>query len=60
MRAFTHFNPRTLDEAVLILRRYGGKAEVIAGGTDLLGRMKDEILPEYRETIINLKTVPGT
>jgi xanthine dehydrogenase YagS FAD-binding subunit len=59
MRAFAHFNPRTLDEAVVILRRYEGRAEVIAGGTDLLGKMKDEILPKYPGAIINLKTIPG-
>jgi xanthine dehydrogenase YagS FAD-binding subunit len=59
MRTFAHFNPRTLDEAVSILRRYGDRAQVIAGGTDLLGKMKDEILPKYPEALINLKTIPG-
>lgn len=59
MRAFAHFNARTMDEAVSILRRYGDRAQVIAGGTDLLGKMKDEILPKYPEAIINLKTIPG-
>jgi xanthine dehydrogenase YagS FAD-binding subunit len=32
---------------------------VIAGGTDLLGTLKDEVLPEYPETIINLKSIAG-
>lgn len=59
MRAFAHFNARSLDEAVSLLRRYGDRAQVIAGGTDLLGKMKDEILPKYPEAIINLKTIPG-
>jgi xanthine dehydrogenase YagS FAD-binding subunit len=59
MRAFAHFNARTMDEAVSILRRYRDRAQVIAGGTDLLGKMKDEILPKYPEAIINLKTIPG-
>jgi len=59
MRAFAHFNARTLDEAVSILKRYGGNAQVIAGGTDLLGKMKDEILPKYPAAIVNLKTIPG-
>ena len=59
MRAFAHFNARTLDEAVSILRRYGDRAQVIAGGTDLLGKMKDEILPKYPGAIVNLKTIPG-
>jgi xanthine dehydrogenase YagS FAD-binding subunit len=32
---------------------------VIAGGTDLLGKLKDRILPRYPEAIVNLKTIPG-
>ncbi len=59
MRKFVHLNARTIDEAISVLQRYGAKASVIAGGTDLLGKMKDEILPMYPEAIINLKTIPG-
>jgi len=59
MKTFTHFNASTIDEAVSLLRRYQGKANVIAGGTDILGKMKDRILPEYPEALINLKTIPG-
>ncbi|HMK75566.1 MAG TPA: FAD binding domain-containing protein [Thermodesulfobacteriota bacterium] len=59
MRKFVHLNARTIDEAVSALQRYGAKASVIAGGTDLLGKMKDEILPTYPEAIINLKSIPG-
>ncbi|MBW1667288.1 MAG: FAD binding domain-containing protein [Deltaproteobacteria bacterium] len=59
MKRFAHLNARTLDEAVLYLRRYGGRAKIIAGGTDVLGRMKDEIVPTYPEALINIKTIPG-
>ena len=59
MRRFTHINARTIDEAVSTLRRYGNRAHIIAGGTDLLGKMKDEILPRYPEAVINIKTIPG-
>jgi len=59
MRKFTHINASNIDEAVSWLRRYGLKANVIAGGTDLLGKLKDEILPRYPEAIINIKTIPG-
>ena len=59
MRKFTHFNAPTVEEAVSILRRYGRKASVIAGGTDLLGKMKDEILPLYPEAIVNIKDIAG-
>ena len=59
MKTFSHFNAFTTDEAVSHLRRYGNKAQLIAGGTDLLGKMKDRILPKYPEALINLKTIPG-
>ena len=59
MRTFAHFNARTVDEAVSILKRYGDRAQVIAGGTDLLGKMKDEILPGYPEALVNLKSIAG-
>jgi len=58
MRKFAHFNARTLEEAVSLLKRFGDRAQVIAGGTDLLGKMKDEILPRYPEALVNLKSIP--
>ena len=59
MRKFKHINARTGEEATDALMRYGDKACIIAGGTDLLGKMKDEILPSYPEALINIKTIPG-
>ena len=59
MKRFEHFNASTIEEAVSILRRYKGKANLIAGGTDLLGKMKDRILPVYPEALINVKTIPS-
>jgi len=59
MKTFAHFNASTIEEADSLLRRYQGKANLIAGGTDLLGKMKDRILPSYPEALVNLKTIPG-
>lgn len=59
MKDFVHFNAYTVDEAAALLNRYGGNAGIIAGGTDLLGKMKDHILPTYPEALINIKTIPG-
>jgi len=59
MKSFTHFDAHSIGEAVSLLDRYNGKAAVIAGGTDLLGKMKDRALPEYPEALINIKTIPG-
>ncbi len=60
MKAFNHTNAKSLAEARTALA--GGKAEIIAGGTDLMGRLKDNILPDnlYPATLINIKTIaPG-
>lgn len=57
MKRFKHINATTIDEAALALG--GGKAKVIAGGTDLLSTMKNEILSTYPEVIVNLKTIPS-
>jgi xanthine dehydrogenase YagS FAD-binding subunit len=59
MEKFAHFNATSVDEAVSILRRYGGHAHLIAGGTDIVGKMKDQILPAYPEALVNLKTIPN-
>src|SRR4030043_2301148 len=57
MQSFNHINVETVSEAVKLLKRHTGKAKLIAGGTDLLGVLKDRILPDYPEAIINLKTL---
>ncbi len=59
MKKFAHINATTVGEAVHALARYGGKASPMAGGTDLLGKMKDVILPDYPEAVVNLKTIDG-
>jgi xanthine dehydrogenase YagS FAD-binding subunit len=57
MRTFTHIDAKTLNEATSALTQYSGKAQVIAGGTDLLGTMKFFQLPDYPQAVINLKTI---
>jgi xanthine dehydrogenase YagS FAD-binding subunit len=59
VKPFQHFNTYTVDEAAAIKGRYGRRANIIAGGTDLLGKMKDMVLPFYPEALINIKTIPG-
>lgn len=57
----SHVDAETVEDAVAWLGRYGGRARPLAGGTDLLGLMKDGIsgprmpLPEV---LVNIKTVP--
>jgi CO/xanthine dehydrogenase FAD-binding subunit len=44
MRAFEYASPTTKEQAVELLGRNFRKAEILAGGTDLLSLMKDEIV----------------
>ncbi len=57
MKAFAHVDARSLDEAVVALCTPG--ARIIAGGTDILGAMKDNILAAHPATLVNVKTIPG-
>jgi NADPH-dependent glutamate synthase beta subunit-like oxidoreductase/CO/xanthine dehydrogenase FAD-binding subunit len=59
LQEFKHINARTIDEAVSVLQQYGKKAWIMAGGTDLIGTLRFEVLKDYPEVVINLKTVPG-
>ena len=58
MKKFWHINAYSIGEAVSALQHYRGQARIMAGGTDLLGRMKDMIGPDYPEALINIKTIP--
>ena len=54
---FEYLAPETIDEAVLLLSRHGKKAKPIAGGTDILLKMKRrEQAPRY---LVGLKNIPG-
>ncbi len=57
MKAFTHVNATSVEEAIQLLAKYNGKAKLNAGGTDLLGVLKERILLDYPELIINIKTI---
>jgi NADPH-dependent glutamate synthase beta subunit-like oxidoreductase len=61
MKRFKHITAQTVEEAAAVLAEYGKSARVIAGGTDLLGELKDGILREadYPEVLVNIKEIPG-
>ena len=55
IRDFEYFEPATIDEAISLLVRYGNKAKVLAGGTDLLVTMKQLVVnPSCLVNIIEL------
>lgn len=57
MKNFTYKNPASVEEAVSFLMEPGTVA--MGGGTDLLGVLKDGLLPEYPGQVVNLKNIPG-
>ena len=56
MKQFTFYNPTTLADAVGLLGDAPEQAQVLAGGMDLLSRLKKRIDTPAR--IVNLKSIP--
>ena len=59
LRSFKHLEATSLDQAVAISGVQGERTVVMAGGTDLLGALKDNIYPKYPESVVDLKTIPN-
>jgi len=57
MRRFEYHEPRTLQDAVALLGRFNGKASVLAGGTDLLVEIKEQLRRPLH--VVNIKKIPG-
>lgn len=54
---FEYLKPCTIEEACSLLAQHNGKAKILAGGTDLLVKMKERKLkPQY---LIGLKGIPA-
>lgn len=60
MGAFAYVAPATVDEAVAVLKEStdGGRAQVLAGGTDLMVQMRG--LDTAPRTIVDIKKLPET
>ena len=55
MRAFEYTSPATPEQAVSLLGATWGNAEILAGGTDLLALMKDDVV--YPKRLVNIKEI---
>ena len=58
MKIFRHKRPSSLEEAVALLQSNEEDVRVIAGGTDLLGTLKDRIHQETPGLLVDLKKIP--
>jgi CO/xanthine dehydrogenase FAD-binding subunit len=56
MHAFTYARPTTLAEAVTLLELHGPDARLLAGGTDLIIRLRDGTLQP--RVVVDLKRIP--
>jgi CO/xanthine dehydrogenase FAD-binding subunit len=58
MTDFTHyFAPDTLDEAIALLGEHGETTRVIAGGTDVMVRVRRGLVPETETTLLSVHRV---
>ncbi len=57
MRPFDYASPTTADQVPALLGKSWGEVEILAGGSDLLSLMKDEITTPKR--LVNIKQVDG-
>jgi CO/xanthine dehydrogenase FAD-binding subunit len=56
-RSFTYVKPGSLPEALALLAEHGRGAAVLAGGTDLVSWMHDDLVSP--EVVVDLKGIPG-
>ncbi|OHD74239.1 MAG: hypothetical protein A2177_11880 [Spirochaetes bacterium RBG_13_68_11] len=59
MRKFDHIAVTSLQDAVAQIGKHRKGAAVVAGGTDILGILKDEVRPVYPRVLVDLKRIKG-
>ena len=57
MRAFAYERPSRIDEAVALLAEHGPDARLLAGGTDLIIRIRDRSLAP--PVVVDVKRIEG-
>jgi xanthine dehydrogenase YagS FAD-binding subunit len=57
MQTFKYVQPKSLSDAASLSEKEGDAAVLFAGGTDVLGLMKNDIISPSK--VINLKSIPG-
>lgn len=54
---FEYVKPKTLDEALEVLAKPRSRAQVLAGGTDLIGWMRDDLVAP--DVVVDIKGIAG-
>ncbi len=57
MNKFNYLQPKTLYEASAVLNKENGSSIPFAGGTDILGLIKQDIISP--QEVVNIKNIPG-
>lgn len=57
LESYEYYEPKTLEEAASLLTRFGKKAAILSGGTDLLVLMKKRV--RQPEHLINIMKIPN-
>lgn len=57
MKAFDYLKPASFAEASRLLVKHGARAKILAGGTDLIVRMRDHVLTPG--CVVDIKGIPG-
>lgn len=56
MKFEKYFRPATLDEALKLVQEYGANCKIVAGGTDVVIRLRSQMLKV--ETIVDISAIP--
>lgn len=56
IRNFTYLEPKTIEEALVMRAEHGAKSSIIAGGTDLLIKLRHHTI--HPEFVIGLNSIP--
>jgi len=57
LHKFVYHEPRSIKETCRLLQDYGSEAKLLAGGTDLLVKFRNEVLTPQQ--VVNIKKIPG-
>ncbi len=57
IKPFEYFEPETIEEATRVLSEYGERAKLLAGGVDLVPRLRRRLLAP--ECVVSLQRIPG-